>query len=200
MNNKTLEEKYKELLQEIKNEKLNWNFDDFIKKSSSHAEVPPFSQPKNIRFLKVFWIAASLALLFCLGLGLKMLLNKNEPIQNKIVKTEQKKNNDNLALLTDSLQQNKNKIEKQLLTNNSKKLKPKKQNQSTLTQNKKQAHNKSFKIEKSYQPNFVMVNGKEIESEKEAIAVTKEAFTIIALNMRQTINETKVINKLDINF
>jgi hypothetical protein len=45
-----------------------------------------------------------------------------------------------------------------------------------------------------------MVNGKEIESEKEAIAVTKEAFTIIALNMRQTINETKVINKLDINF
>jgi hypothetical protein len=51
-----------------------------------------------------------------------------------------------------------------------------------------------------YSADYVIVNGKKIYNEEEAIDITKEAFQLFASNVTKTINQAEPIKNLSINF
>jgi len=210
MSKDKFQDKYDEIFQEMKEEKMNWNFEDFLKKAESEKETPiiPISGNKKPTVPKIFWMAASITLLFGIFFGISKwnsdsgIEDQNTLVQNNIrnQKNDILKNN-NVAYHdpSDSLKSKNSSIMMDSLTNevsNPEKVMnqivPKRGRLQKVTKERLayQQNNKNSTPE--YEDNFVIVNGHKIKNEEEAINVAKYSFQILSDNVAKTIASSVV--------
>jgi len=220
MNKNKFQDKYDEVFRNIKEEKMDWDFEDFLKKAEGNkpdAEenpVIPITKAKP-SFPKWFWMAACVVAVF----GIGFLINQHSDINDQAQRVEnqikqQKKDfiaennehqgqvavnhiNDSIAdAKKDSIFQENTLAEKDLLDD----ILPKR---GRLKKEKrpKYADNATYKSDKSaskdstgYRDSYVIVNGKRIENVEEAINVTKYSFQILANNVSEKIVQPKVVD------
>ncbi|MFC7348138.1 hypothetical protein ACFQO9_15575 [Chryseobacterium zhengzhouense] len=222
MNNDKFQDKYNEIFQNLKEEKMNWDFEDFLKKaegnedevSSNETPVIPI-QTKKPSFPKWFWMAASAVIFF----GFAFIFNYNQTnglseqaklVENEIQKQKTEFINENhnhdvqvAVHNTDSVSGAKkdsifieNSIaEKDVLDEIlSKKSRIKKESKPRYVYNSQS--NLSQKDSTGYKDSYVIVNGKRIENMEEAINVTKYSFQVVANNVNQAL-APKVMDNVD---
>lgn len=213
MNNDKFQDKYNEVFQSLKEEKMNWDFEDFLKKteekddefSSGETPVIPI-ESKKPSFPKWFWMAASAVILF----GLAFIFNYNQSnglnekaklVENEIQKQKSDFINENhnpdsqVAVHTvdsvsgakkDSIFIENSIAEKDVLDEIlSKKSRIKKESKPRFVYNS--SANLSQKDSTGYKDSYVIVNGKRIENVEEAINVTKYSFQVVANNVNQAL-------------
>lgn len=218
MNKDQYQDKYTEVFKGLKEEKMNWDFEDFLQKAdnSAHdgADIIPVSK-SNPSFPKWFWMAASIVLLFSVGLFFNY--HQNEDVQNQaqLVANEIKKqkadfikenrehetqvavlNSDSISgEKRDSIFQEASLAEADVLDKIlSKKSRIKKETKPRYVSN---TGVQSVKDSTGYKDSYVIVNGKRIENMEEAINVTKYSFQVVANNMSQALTQPKVMDNVE---
>lgn len=221
MSKDKFQDKYNEVFQSLKEEKMNWDFEDFLKKAEgnqdevSEAPIIPI-QGKKPSLPKWFWMAASVVVVF--GLGFMFNHNQNNEVsdQAKLVENEiQKQKSDfinenhnhdvQVAVHTidsatgakkDSIFIENSIAEKDVLDEIlSKKSRIKKESKPRYVQNTVFKNN-TLKDSTGYKDSYVIVNGKRIENMEEAINITKYSFQVMANNVNQALN-TKVMDNVE---
>lgn len=89
-----LQDKYDEIFGDIKKEKMDWSFEDFLQSAEgaepkqNTAPIIPLEEKKKPSFPKWFWMAASVMLVF--GIGFFLNNNSGTEVQDKgkLVKDE----------------------------------------------------------------------------------------------------------------
>lgn len=221
MSNDKFQDKYNEVFQSLKEEKMNWDFEDFLKKAEGNddevSEVPIIPiQGKKPSFPKWSWMAASVVIL--LSLGFIFNYNQNDEVNNQaqLVENEiQKQKSDfinenhnhdvQVAVHTvdsatgakrDSIFIENSIAEKDVLDEIlSKKSRIKKETKPRYVQNSVFKNN-TLKDSTGYKDSYVIVNGKRIENMEEAINITKYSFQVMATNVNQALN-TKVMDNVE---
>lgn len=218
MNNDQYQDKYKEVLNDLKEEKMNWDFEDFLQKAegngNDNAEIIPINKAKP-SFPKCFWMAASLVLLFSLGLIFNFNQNADVENQAQLVANEiQKQKSDfikenhehqtQVAVLSsdsisgdkrDSIFQESSIAEEDVLDKIlSKKSRIKKETKPRYVSN---TEIQNVKDSTGYKDSYVIVNGKRIENMEEAINITKYSFQVVANKMNQALSQPKVMDNVE---
>lgn len=220
MSNDKFQDKYNEVFQSLKEEKLNWDFEDFLQKANeknSENDTPAIPiQDKKPSLPQWFWMAASAAILF----GLVFMLNKQQNdglndraklVENEIQKqktdfiNENSNHNSQVAVhysdsvagaKKDSIFQENTIAEKDALDGLlSKKSRIKKHSKPLYVQNSGFKNN-SIADSIGYKDSYVIVNGKRIDNVEEAINVTKYSFQVMATNVSEALN-TQVMDNVD---
>ncbi|MCA6069241.1 hypothetical protein JI747_018910 [Chryseobacterium sp. RG1] len=223
MSNDKFQNKYDEIFHEIKEEKMDWSFEDFLKKAEGNedeaenneeAPIVPIGKGKP-SFPKWFWMAASVALLLGIGFIFNQYQNSTIEDQAHLVESQIKQqknnfieeNNDHQAQVAvnhpndsisgakqDSIFQEKTVAEKDVLDE----ILPKR-GRLKKERSLKYVYNSSYKNKKAsdstgYKDSYVIVNGKRIENVEEAINVTKYSFQIFANNVSEKLVQPKVVD------
>ena len=68
MNSDKSQEKYHEIVKNLKSEKMDWDFEDFMQKTVDKTSEISTIKPKKYT---LFWLAASLILIFGIGFFLE---------------------------------------------------------------------------------------------------------------------------------
>jgi len=205
---------YFSFLKEEKQEKLDISFEEFLSKATKlNVEQEPkiiaLPLTKKKAYTK-YWMAASLVLLMGIsGFWMFNNLDKIEPqIANhteapKPVETpkdsQPKEISTQQPVLAQKNIQPERKIgkKKSVVDNQESKVQlashqPKKI-EDQLNQNK-------VNPDSDYNPNYVIINGKPIYNEQEAIAVTEDTFNYFASNVTQTINHAESAQNQSLDF
>ncbi|MDQ0592585.1 hypothetical protein QFZ37_000954 [Chryseobacterium ginsenosidimutans] len=221
MNNDKFQDKYDEIFQNIKEEKMNWDFEDFLKKAEGNNEtqndeapIIPIDTKTNPSFPKWFWMAASLVLL--LSIGFIFNYNKKSGVedQSKLVENQIKNQKNNFieenhdhqeqvavnhpsdsisGVKKDSIFQESTMAEKDVLDEIlPKRGRLKKERKPKFVYNS--SYNKASKDSTGYKDSYVIVNGKRIENVEEAINVTKYSFQIFANNVSEKLVKPTVVD------
>ncbi|MFY1048377.1 hypothetical protein [Chryseobacterium sp. GP-SGM7] len=218
MSNDKFQDKYNEVFQSLKEEKMSWDFEDFLKKAEGNenevSEIP--IQDKKPSLPKWFWMAASVVILLSLGFIFNYnqngeVRNKAKLVENEIQKQKSAFINENhnhevqVAVHTvdsvsgvkkDSIFIENSIAEKDVLDEIlSKKSRIKKETKPRYVQNSVFKNN-SLKDSTGYKDSYVIVNGKRIENMEEAINVTKYSFQVMATNVNQALN-TRVMDNVE---
>jgi len=216
MSNDQYQDKYKEVFKDLKDEKMNWDFEDFLQKAEGNdeAEIIPIGKGKPA-FPKWFWMAASVVLLFSVGLIFNHNQNADVENQAQLVENEiQKQKSDfikenhehqtQVAVLNsdsisgekkDSIFQEVSLAEVDVLDKIlSKKSRIKKETKPRYVSN---STVKNIKDSTGYRDSYVIVNGKRIDNMEEAINVTKYSFQVVANNMNQALTQPKVMDNVE---
>ncbi|WP_027376688.1 hypothetical protein [Kaistella palustris] len=212
------QDKYTEILTEMKDEKMNWDFDEFLAAAEDPQEVAPI-QPlrSSATFPKIFWMAAGLAFLVSLGVLYKIttkptIAEQDQFVKNEILKQKENFGHDgNVAVLTakdsvnvvsDSLVadstsvQNAADVVEQILP---KRGRIRRTGRVQYVQNavpERSAPQHSVKTP-DYHSNYVIINGQKIENEQEAIDLTKYSFRVLSENVSKTVAQTDVITNFN---
>lgn len=211
--NPNIDKEYQNIFRELKEEKMDWNFEDFLKKTEEKPEetkVIPLQKKSGGGSQKWYWMAASLVTFF----GMMMFFNPDitEPTLKPIASNEsnpsEKPTQTNIIKPTENQEINSNSNTIKVAENNVKTIK--KINHEFRNEHQNIASQPSKTVEKSteilenpaveYSADYVIVNGKKIYNEEEAIDITKEAFQLFASNVTKTINQAEPIKNLSINF
>ncbi|MBW8361905.1 MAG: hypothetical protein K0M56_06925 [Kaistella sp.] len=221
MQNDKSQEKYSEIFRELKEEKMDWNFEDFLAKAeNTEIKSPEVSGKKGASFPKIFLMAASLVLLVSLGIVFKFFNGPTQTEQSLLVENEIRKqkndfensniiaalqNEDSVTVASDSL------VSDSAISGNNEdvldKILPKrgrlkKQVRPHFVQNS--APLKSAPVNSvsnsDYESDYVIINGQKIESEQEAIDLTKYSFRILSENMSKTVAQTDALNNLNMDY
>lgn len=212
------EDKYKEITQELKDEKMNWDFEDFLEKTKHEEKIIPLvPKTKGGSFPKTFWMAASVILLVSVGIFFNYESGNSISENDQLVQNEIRKQKDtfqhesNLAINTisdtvkiksDSLVRDSSGMAEQLTETTimdqilpkrgriKKDLRPRYAQGKTV---EKPAPALPVKTPK-YESNYVIINGQKIENEQEAIDLTKYSFRILSENVSKTVAQTDLIN------
>ncbi|WP_185117594.1 hypothetical protein [Chryseobacterium sp. PMSZPI] len=217
-----LQNKYDEIFQDIKDEKMDWSFEDFLQKAeggeteeNNVTPIIPLDEKKKPSFPKWFWMAASIMLLF--GVGFFFYNQQHADVQDKekLVKDEvlrQKsgfieENNDHQEQVAvnhsdsisgakkDSIFQENAVAEKDVLDEIlPKRGRLKKERKPRYVNNSSFKNNNVSNDSTGYKDSYVIVNGKRIENVKEAINVTKYSFQIFANNVSEKLVQPKVVD------
>lgn len=216
MSKDKFQDKYDEIFQGIKEEKMDWDFEDFLKKAEGKEEdaqgnntpVIPIGTKTKPSFPKWFWMAASVVLL--LSIGFIFNYNQNADLKDKAQLVEnqirQQKNNfieenrdhqvainnpnDSLAeAKKDSIFQGNRMAEKDVLDE----ILPKR-GRLKKERRPKYVYNSSKTDSTGYKDSYVIVNGKRIDNVEEAINVTKYSFQIFANNVSEKLVQPKVVD------
>ena len=208
-----IDKEYQNIFRELKEEKMDWNFEDFLKKTEEKPEetkVIPLKKGSGGGSQKWYWMAASLVTLF----GMMMFFNPDitEPTLKPIASNEsnpsQKPAQNNIIKTTENQDINNNSNIIKITKNNIKPTKKinhefRNEHQNIASQPSTNVKNSTEILEnpaEEYSADYVIVNGKKIYNEKEAIDITKEAFQLFACNVTKTINQAEPIKNLSINF
>lgn len=210
MNSDKSQDKYDEIVKNLKSEKMDWDFEDFMQKMEDKTSEISTIKPKKYT---LFWLAASLFLIF--GIGFFFINdNKNNAddtfVKNEILKQKndfaeentfiekEEIENDSVQAQKDStkneetpIYQSEEKIMNKILSKKErlrKKLRP------------NYAVNEKKSSENNYQSDFVIINGKKIENEKEAVELTKIALNLFANNLNNTLQEAQPVENLTVEF
>lgn len=218
MNNDQYQDKYTEVFKDLKEEKMNWDFEDFLQKAensaSDESDIIPISKAKP-SFPKWFWMAASIILLVSAGFIFNLDQNGNVEDQAQLVENEiQKQKSDfikenhehqtQVAVLSsdsisgekkDSIFQEVSLAEVDVLDKIlSKKSRIKKETKPRYVNN---TGVQNIKDSTGYRDSYVIVNGKRIDNVEEAINVTKYSFQVVANNMNQALAQPKVMDNVE---
>ncbi|ASW75681.1 hypothetical protein CJF12_16285 [Chryseobacterium piperi] len=218
MNNDQFQDKYKEIFRDIKEEKMDWDFDDFLQKAegvdNDDDKIIPLEKKKP-SFPKWFWMAASVVVL--LGIGFVINYHQNTDIkeQSQLVehqvlqqKTDFIEENhepeqqvavnhvDTVSVKKDSIFQENSIAEKDVMDEIlPKRGRLKKEVRPKYTDNTSyKKYNVAKKDSTGYKNNYVIVNGKRIDNVEEAINVTKYSFQIFANNVSEKLVQPKVMD------
>ncbi|MGV8916078.1 MAG: hypothetical protein ACOH1X_11590 [Kaistella sp.] len=215
MNTNDTDKKYKEIFDEIKEDKMNWDFEEFLAAAEKPEKTLPLPPQKSAPSLqKIFWMAASAAVLLSLGILFKTSSNTSVTEKDILVKNEILKqkdnfgNNNDLAIITtkdsvkvvsDSLVsdsvsiQDATDVVEQILP---KRGRIRRQARPQYVQNSTSEKSAPEKKPKSvdYKSSYVIINGQKIENEQEAIDLTKYSFRVLSENVSKTVAQTDVIN------
>lgn len=208
---------YDKIFNELKEEKMNWDFEDFLAKAEEKEEIIPL-KPKSSggSISKFYWMAASLVLLISVGGFLKFNQTKSIEDQDVFVKNEilKQKNdfgngneivalqtNDSLKIVSDSLVSDSvssrdaaDMVEKIL----PKRGRIKRETRPQFVQNSPEKSAKKQEVKNNdYNSNFVIINGQKIENEQEAIDLTKFSFRILSENVSKTVASTEAMNSFN---
>ncbi|WP_294251746.1 hypothetical protein [uncultured Chryseobacterium sp.] len=222
MSKDKFQDKYDEALRQIREEKMDWDFEDFLKKAESDADeaqadetpVIPLRTQTKPAFPKWFWMAAGLAMI--LGLGFIFSISQKSGVEDQARLVENrirqqkssfvKENNeiqeqvafnhpsDSLEVAKkDSVFQENTMAEKDYLEE----ILPKR---GRMKKDRKPKYvsrtpkDKAVKDPSGYNDSYVIVNGKKIENVEEAINVTKYSFQILANNVNEKLAQPKVVD------
>lgn len=193
MNKNQSQEQYNQIFQELKEEKMDWDFEDFLQKAENKEESPIIPIHKKPSLPKWFWMAASVLLVASLGIvyGLSFQQNPEEQakfVESEIIKQKSefiKENQDHehqvavhlpdsiAGAKKDSIFQENTIAEKDVLDDIlSKRARIKKESKPRFVDNKSMKNTISADS-MQYQDSYVIVNGKKITNEKEALEVTQ---------------------------
>lgn len=218
MNNDQFQDKYEKIFQEIKEEKMDWDFEDFLQKAEGGNEdtkIIPLEKNKP-SFPKWFWMAASVVVLLSAGFIFNYnLQNTDVGDQSKLVENQIK------SQKTDFIEEN-HEPEQQVAVNNTdtiagakkdsvsqentiaekdvmdeilpKRGRLKKEVRPKFTYNSYKKYDAAKKDSTGYNNNYVIVNGKRIDNVEEAINVTKYSFQIFANNVSGKLAQPKVMD------
>lgn len=217
MSNDKLQDKYNEVFQEMKEEKMNWDFEDFLKQAEESKNngkiIPVKTSEKKPTPPKFFWLAASIALILGLFFLTKTFNNKPSVeeqdafVKNQILIQKQEedllaateiKNQDSVdaaAREQDSVVQNMSpekeaeEVMNKILSKKSRMKKAVRQKYVSAEPKAKLEENQiTIKPKKpEYQENFVIINGQKIENEKEAIDVAKYSLQMLSSQVSKTV-------------
>ena len=211
------QDKYKEITQELKEEKMNWDFEDFLEKTKQEEKVIPLvPKTKGGSFPKTFWMAASVILLVSIGIFFNYengntVSENDQLVQNEIKKQKdsfrQESNlavnaiNDSLKIKSDSIISDSTRtVEQTAEPDIIEQIIPKR---GRINRNSRQRYaeiSTPKDIEKTssktpkYESSYVIINGQKIENEQEAIDLTKYSFRILSENVSKTVAQTEVLN------
>ncbi|WP_185144654.1 hypothetical protein [Chryseobacterium phosphatilyticum] len=216
-----LQDKYDEIFRDIREDKMDWSFEDFLQKTegkeSENDATPiiPLEENKRPSFPKWFWMAASVLLLFSIG----FLFYNNDTKTGaqgteKLVKDEVlrqksdfiKENNDHQVQVAvnhtdsisgtkkDSIFQENHVAEKDVLDEILPKRGRLKKERKPRYVDNSSFKNKTSKDSTGYENSYVIVNGKRIDNVEEAINVTKYSFQIFANNVSEKLVQPKVVD------
>ncbi len=205
---------YFSFLKEEKQEKLDIGFEDFLNKATKQnvTEEPkivalPVAKKKSYQ---QYWMAASLVLL--MGITGFLMFDNPESIEPQIAnhtETSEPVDAPKSSPVEDvstqqpvlaqqdvqPIKKNENKksvVEKQKSKAQFAYHQPK-QIEENLSQNK-------VNSDSDYNPNYVIINGKPIYNEQEAIAVAEDTFNYFASNVTQTINQAESAQNQTVDF
>lgn len=217
MNNDQYQDKYTQVLKDLKEEKMDWNFENFLQKAESvdhEAEIIPITKVKP-SFPKWFWMAASVVIIFSIGLIFNYTQKDDVNNQSKLVENEiQKQKSDfinenhehqtQVAILNsdsisgakkDSIFEENTLAETDVLDKIlSKRSRIKKETKPRYVQN---SDIKNIKDSTGYRGSYVIVNGKRIDNMEEAINVTKYSLQVVANNVNQALEQPKVMDNVE---
>jgi len=182
---------------------MNWDFEDFLQKAEGHDSEMPVIPVQNSKpfFPKWFWMAASAAIVFGLGVFFSLdepeISDQENIVKNEILKqkndfvAENHEHENQMAVnYTDSAAGEKRDsvfVESTIAENDvldeilSKKGRMKKAVKPKFVQN-------SIAMDSSgYKDSYVIVNGKRITSEKEALDVTTYSFMKMGREFNKTV-------------
>lgn len=204
MSNDKFQDKYNEVFQSLKEEKMNWNFEDFLQKAEGkdqQATVIPI-QNKKPSFPKWFWMAASavivLGLTSIFSLSENTVAEQENLVKNEVLKqknefvAENHEHDTQMAVnFADSVAGEKRDsifVENTIAENDaldeilSKKARMKKKVKPKYVQNNSVTQDSS-----GYRDSYVIVNGRKISSEKEALDVTTFSLMKMGKEFRKTV-------------
>lgn len=210
------QDKYSEIFRELREEKMNWDFEDFLAEAENEEEEKPvikLSEKKSASFPKFYWLAASVVLLVSVGLFFNNAdesdaIDQNTLVQNEIIRQKNdfgKSNeivavhsNDSLQTASDSLvtdsvsiETDEDLIEKIL----PKRGRLKRTSRPVYVQNNgaEKSAQKIIETTADYESNYVIINGQKIENEQEAIDLAKYSLQILSENVSKTVAHTDVL-------
>ena len=216
MNRDKSQDKYNEVFQQMKEDTMPWDFEDFLKKAEAQetdaeeegksAPVIPISKGKKPSVPKGFWMAAGIALLITAGFGISRyyapadLESQDALVQNRIrTQKDDILKDSGLAYqdVSDTLSGKKNHIIIEDSLSNEVSNPDKVMNQivpkrGRIIRKPKERLAATSKQAAEYQENFVIVNGHKIKNEEEAINVTKYSFQMLSDNVAKTIASSVV--------
>ncbi|MDQ0783442.1 hypothetical protein [Chryseobacterium sp. W4I1] len=221
MNKDQFQNKYDEIFREIKEEKMDWSFEDFLQKAEggvpesgeNEAPIIPLSKTKP-SFPKWFWMAAGLVLLFSVGFFFNNYQTganeKEQLVKDEVLKQKSKfieENNDHQEQVAvnhtdsisgakkDSIFQENTVAEKDVMDEIlPKRGRLKKETKPRFVNNSSFKSNKALNDSTGYKNSYVIVNGKRIDNVEEAINVTKYSFQIFANNVSEKLAQPTVVN------
>lgn len=191
---------YFSILNEEKQEKLNISFEDFLKKTEESKIVAlPIAKKKSYT---QYWMAASLVLLMGIT-GFWMFNNpvniapqvanrteKPKKVEAPKVVPVEKAQNQQPVLAQQDVRPEKQKIDKKNRVDNQPSTTQFASHQPKQIKTDYQQQNQ-VNSDSDYNPNYVIINGKPVYNEQEAIAVTEDTFNFFASNVTQTINHAE---------
>ncbi|QOW11530.1 hypothetical protein Q73A0000_14700 [Kaistella flava (ex Peng et al. 2021)] len=214
------QDKYKEITQELKEEKMNWDFEDFLEKTKQEEKVIPLvSKTKSGSFPKTFWMAASVILLVSIGIffnyeSRNTIDQQNQLVQNEILKQKDSFHqesqlavnaiNDSLKIKSDSIISDSTRTVEQINTADIMEQIIPKRGRINRTSRERYAEvsvprdkEKTTVKTPKYESSYVIINGQKIENEQEAIDLTKYSFRILSENVSKTMAQTEVIKSFN---
>lgn len=191
------EESYFRAIQQEKQETFNLNFEDFLAKTEDKKVIKP-AAPKLSNF---YWLAAAMALV----IGTYFVLQQNNFEQQSPIVTPVIAANNSEIIKQKTAVANEPKTEQiasydympKDFSLTSKKQVIKKRNRTLLAENKqsKPIDQPLETLETDdYNPNYVVVNGRAVTNEEEALNYTKEAFAFFAKNVTNTLETANIEN------
>lgn len=210
MNSDKSQDKYDEIVKNLKSEKMDWDFEDFMQKTVDKTSEISTIKPKKYT---LFWLAASLILIF--GIGFFFINDNKNNADDTFVKNEILKQKNDFAeantfiekeeIENDSVQAQKDstKNEETPIYQSEEKIMNKilsKKERLRIKLRPNYAVNEKKSSENNYQSDFVIINGKKIENEKEAVELTKIALNLFANNLNNTLQEAQPVENLTVEF
>ncbi|WP_126652569.1 hypothetical protein [Chryseobacterium aureum] len=220
-----LQDKYNEVFRDIREEKMDWSFEEFLQSAEGKepdkntAPVIPLEEKKNPSFPKWFWMAASVLLIFGIGAflnynnsGTADVQDKEKLVKDEILKQKSgfiEENNDHQEQVAlnhtdsisgvkkDSVFQDNQLAEKDVLDEIlPKRGRLKKETKPRYVSNASNKRSINDSVS-SYNDSYVIVNGKRISSEKEAIDVTRYSFMKLGSEFKKTVASSQKNENLD---
>lgn len=222
MSKDKFQDKYNEVFQNIKEEKMDWDFEDFLKKAEGNNDevqdnktpIIPMGTKAKPSFPKWFWMAAGVAILVSIGFIFSHnqksgIEDRSQLVENQIKQQkgdfieENTDNQEQVALnqpsdsvsgaKKDSILQERTVAEKDVMDEIlPKRGRLKKERKPKFVDNSPGKPTTSDAA--AYQDSYVIVNGKRIENVEEAINVTKYSFQIFANNVSEKLAQPKVVD------
>lgn len=208
MNKDKFQDKYNEIFQEIKEEKMDWNFEDFLaqtKEKPEGAKIVPLQKKSSKQWL---YIAASLVLITGFGIVLKNNFFESTTVKpTEIAQKDNSENTDNLIIAQTTSVKSDDSNFPTTRTVNTEPIKRKKSKYKKsvqyLAKNSMKNHDNSAKGDNEnieYNPNFVIINGKPVATEDEAIKYTKNAIDMLGGNINTALEKAEPVKLLTVNF
>lgn len=217
MNKNQSQEQYNQIFKDLKEEKMDWDFEDFLQKAENKEEAPIIPIHKKPSLPKWFWMVASVLLVAGLGIVYGLSLQKNSEEQSKFVEGEIlkqksefiKENQDHehqvavhlpdsiAGAKKDSIFQENTIAERDVLDDIlSKRSRIKKESKPKFVDNIA-AKNRMQKDSTLYNDSYVIVNGRRIDTMEEALEVTRYSLQVVANNMYETLSQPQVMDNVD---
>lgn len=199
---KKSDELFFQLLEQEKNVKMDWSFEDFEKQVKADQKI--------IRWLDNIWIKYAAAAILLAVMGLTFYLNQESEVQPSVLVNKEMKelqrpltkevmeNNDatvNSDLETVTSSERKRST---MLTANTSHSNQRAQSKKRMAKKKKVVQSLQ-QIEDGYQADYVVLNGKPVANEEEAVELTLRSLGLLANNLENGVDKAMNIKQMSIS-